>query len=132
MSKLKCSETFIYDAYVLYYNKLDLKELEILKEFLSDTKSNITKLINECKHSPVESILIIDSVGFETKVLGDNINTTSNNVITGGNKPFTIEFYALIMFFALIHEFRTYFCRITFKIKTKEIKYNAIWTSSNI
>ena len=32
-----------------------------------------------------------------------------------------IEFYALIMFFALIHEFRTYFCRITFKIKTKKI-----------
>lgn len=43
-----------------------------------------------------------------------------------------IEFYALIMFFALIHEFRTYFCRVTFKIKTKKIKYNAIWTSSNI
>ena len=73
MSKLKCSETFIYDAYVLYYNKLDLKELEILKEFLSDTKSNITKLINECKYSPVESILIIDSVGFETKVLDNEV-----------------------------------------------------------
>ena len=73
MSKLKCSETFIYDAYVLYYNKLDLKELEILKEFLSDTKSNITKLINECKHSSIESILIIDSIGFEIKVLDNEV-----------------------------------------------------------
>lgn len=73
MSKLKCSETFIYDAYVLYYNKLDLKELEILKEFLSDTKSNIIKLINEYRHSSLESILIIDSIGFETKVLDNEV-----------------------------------------------------------
>ena len=73
MSKIKCSETFIYDAYVLYYNKLDLKELEILKEFLSDTPSNITKLINEYKHSSLESILIIDSIGFETKVLNNEV-----------------------------------------------------------
>ena len=73
MSKIQCSETFIYDAYVLYYNKLDLKELEILKEFLSDTDSNITKLINECKHSFIKSSLIIDSVGFETKVLDNEV-----------------------------------------------------------
>ena len=73
MSKLKCSETFIYDAYALYYNKLDLKELEILKEFLSDTNSNITKLINEYRHSSLESMLIIDSVGFETKVLDNEV-----------------------------------------------------------
>ena len=50
-----------------------MSELEILKEFLSDTKSNITKLINECKHSSIESILIIDSVGFETKVLDNDV-----------------------------------------------------------
>ena len=73
MSKLKCSETFVYDAYVLYYNKLDIKELEILKEFLSDTKSNITKLINEYRHSSLESILTIDSIGFETKVLDNEV-----------------------------------------------------------
>lgn len=42
-----------------------------------------------------------------------------------------IELYALIMFFALIHEFRPYFCRFTFEVKTKKTKYNAIWTSSN-
>ena len=36
-------------------------------------KRYLTKLINEYRHSSLESILIIDSIGFETKVLDNEV-----------------------------------------------------------
>ncbi len=75
MSKGKCSETFIYEYFVVYYSQLNDTELKSLKDFLKHTNSNINKLIQEYNHDgAISSILWISTVdGYDANVLNNDV-----------------------------------------------------------
>ena len=61
MSKIKCSETIIRDAYVMNYDNLNIEELDYLSNFLRHIRNNIktlkTELLNKGR---IESLLKLD------------------------------------------------------------------------
>ena len=98
MSKGKCSETFVYEYYSLYYNNLNKEELEVLKSFLKYTRSNIDKLINEfsISNTTTSTLNIIDNNGFSTNVLDNRVIIQidlSDNVLDIGYEVLDFEHF---------------------------------------
>ena len=71
----KCSEKYIHQYFVIYYNKITKKSLVNLQKFLKYTKSNINVLINEFNFNGIitSTLIVTDSSGFETEVLNNDV-----------------------------------------------------------